>query len=99
MASFPVDPKPVQSPAPAPMAGEAADRLAGSDDTQEQSGQSGMRNVVMEIRRMEQRVIELARQFPTAAKSARQVSEGIRAMLRQIVANPGGPEPLSPEGE
>jgi hypothetical protein len=80
------------------MAGEAASRLADTGGD-EQSGQSGARMIVMEIRKMEQRVVELARQFPSTAQSARQVTEGIRAMLRQIVANPGGPEPASPEGE
>jgi len=97
MAAFPVDPKPTQSPGP--MAGAAAERLAEDGNPSEQQGQSGMRNLVMEIRQMDTRVVQIARQFPMAAKAARQVSEGIRAMLRQIVANPGGEEPPSPEGE
>jgi hypothetical protein len=60
-------------------------------------GDAGMQGVVMEIRSMDQRVSELARQFPEAAPPARQASSGLKAMLRQIVANPGAPEPVGPD--
>jgi hypothetical protein len=61
-------------------------------------GDEGMQQVIMEVRSMDQRVNDLTAQFPSAAAAARQASAGLKAMLRSIVANPGGPEPEAPEG-
>ena len=95
--------KPTQSAAPmpySPISGGAADDLAdGGEKGGGDSGQNGARMLISKIRQMEQDVTGMARQFPSAAQASRQVQEGLRAMLRQIVANPGGSEPPSPEGE
>lgn len=93
---------PEQRPAPmpySPMSGGAADDLADGGEKGGQDGQNGARILISKIREMETSVTEMARQFPSAAQASRQVQEGLRAMLRQIVANPGGSEPPSPEGQ
>jgi hypothetical protein len=107
-ASYPLSSGPTASPqqsaAPmpqsAPMSGKMADDLqGGGEEAGQKGGQNGARLLISKIREMETSVTEMARQFPSAAQASRQVQEGLRAMLRQIVANPGGNEPPSPEGE
>ena len=55
-----------------------------------------LRQTVQELRKSEMMLLELAKQFPTAAKALRDASTGIRAALRQIIASPGTPEPPAP---
>jgi molybdenum-dependent DNA-binding transcriptional regulator ModE len=81
------------------MSGKMADDLQDGGEGGGASGQNGARMLISKIREMETSVTEMARQFPSAAQASRQVQEGLRAMLRQIVANPGGQEPPSPEGQ
>lgn len=58
---------------------------------------------VQTLQKTELTVTELARQFPAAAPSLRQAAEGLRsagtglrAALRQVMTNPGQPEPQAP---
>ena len=92
--------RPAPMPSAAPMSGRMADDLEGKEDSGgQQSGQNGARMLISKIREMETNVTEIARQFPSAAQASRQVQEGLRAMMRKIVAIPGGQEPPSPEGQ
>lgn len=58
---------------------------------------------VQTLQKTELTVTELARQFPAAAPSLRQAVDGLRAAgtglraaLRQVMTNPGQPEPPAP---
>lgn len=58
---------------------------------------------VQQIMKTEMTVTDLARQFPaaapalrTAAEGLRQAGTGLRAALRQVMTNPGQPEPPAP---
>jgi hypothetical protein len=48
---------------------------------------------------IEQSIVGLAQQFPTAAPEVRQAADAIRAVLQRIVSSPGsaGNEPASPQ--
>ena len=41
--------------------------------------------------------MELTKQFPTAAKDGQTALKGLRAMLQNIIANPGNQEPQAPQ--
>jgi hypothetical protein len=93
-------PEQPQAPLPsAPMAGKMADQLDDSPTPGQSRGQQGIKILLEKFSKMESDVTGMARQFPSAASASRQVIEGLRAMKRQIVANPGGQEPADPEGE
>lgn len=90
-------PTTLSSPVPgagslATMAGETAP----PPDQAQPDQASQLRLLIDEVRQMDMRVTELAKQFPSAASAARQASSGLKALLREIVAN-AGPEPASPE--
>lgn len=55
-----------------------------------------MKMVIQKIRGIESDLLGISRQFPAAAPAARKAVEATRAVLRQIVANPGAPEPEAP---
>lgn len=67
-------------------------------------GMSGMLGqALQQVMKTEVQMAQMARQFPAAAPSLlaaqegmRQAVNGIRAALRQILANPGQPEPPTP---
>lgn len=81
---------------PAAMSGNA-DMAQPSDTGVDTSSDDGQQQMIMQIRSMQDTVKSLAQQYPAASEAARQADSGLKAMLRQIVANPGGPEPDSPE--
>lgn len=77
---------------PSTLAGQDADGAGQApSDTDE-----GLKQVVQQVRQMQVGMMDLAKQFPAAASSFRQAAEGLRAGLRQIIANPSSPEPASP---
>jgi hypothetical protein len=85
--------------------GASPSTLAGGDDTgtanpnnQAAPGQSdeGLKQAVQRVRQIQVELMDLARQFPAAASSLRASTTGLRAALRQIIANPGSPEPPTP---
>lgn len=101
-----MSPSPVSSPSsptgatgPESLAGQTGQQLApGGGDGDGQGGKdNGMKMAITDIRGMETKLIQLGKQFPTAAPSIRKASEAVRAVLRQIIANPGGPEPTAPD--
>lgn len=58
---------------------------------------------VQQLQKTELTMTEMSRQFPAAAPALRQVVDGLRqagtglrAALRQVMSNPGQPEPPSP---
>ena len=55
-----------------------------------------LRQAVEQLRQAEVMTMGMAQQFPSAAAALRQAGAGIRAALRQIIANPGQPEPPAP---
>jgi len=55
-----------------------------------------MQMTIQEIRSIETKLVGMAKQFPSAAPSFRKTVDALRSALRQIVANPGSPEPSSP---
>jgi hypothetical protein len=55
-----------------------------------------LRQAVQQLRQGEMMTLEMAKQFPSAAQPLRQASTALRAALRQIIANPGQPEPPAP---
>jgi hypothetical protein len=68
---------------------------AGSDS--EASGETGkLRETIQMLRKTEMDLQSLTERFPAAAPSLRQAATGIRSALRQIIANPGTPEPAAP---
>lgn len=52
--------------------------------------------VIEKIRGMETDLMDIAQQFPAVGPAGQKAVEAIRGVLRQIIANPGGPEPASP---
>jgi hypothetical protein len=60
------------------------------------SGDEGLKQVLQTIREMQTGMMDLARQFPPAAPAFREAAASLRAGLRQIIANPGSPEPPAP---
>lgn len=58
--------------------------------------QSALKQAVEQLREAEMEMQEMATRFPAAASSLRQATTSIRAALRQIIANPGEPEPAAP---
>lgn len=102
---MPMGDQPQASSAP-PQGGASPSTLAGQgggDDPQQgvspqaqPNPDEGLKQAVQIIRQTQSAVMDLARQFPAAASALRQVETGLRAALRQIVANPGTPEPPSP---
>lgn len=61
-----------------------------------ESADEGLRMVVNQMRDMQATMMDLAKQFPAAAPSLRNAATGLRAALRQIISNPGSPEPPAP---
>jgi hypothetical protein len=55
-----------------------------------------LQQAVQQLRQSEMMLIAMGQQFPAAASALRQASSAIRAALRQIIANPGQPEPPAP---
>ena len=55
-----------------------------------------MRMVIQKIRGMESDLLGVSKQFPSSTPAVRKAVESIRAVLRQIIANPGAPEPEAP---
>lgn len=90
---------PVQSPGtdatpPSRLAGD----MGGADTAQPQAApDQGMAQAVAQVRDMQSTLMDMARQFPSAASALRQAMEGLRAALRQMIANPGSPEPPAPQ--
>lgn len=85
---------------PAPGASPSTLIGAGADDAQagpaQGGGDEGLKQAVQAVRQIQVQIMDLARQFPAAASSLRASATGLRAALRQIIANPGSPEPPSP---
>jgi hypothetical protein len=86
----------VSSPGASPsvLAGQGGPEPTGA--TTPGQGDGGLREAVQSIRDIQTQIMDLARQFPAAASSLRECSTGLRAAMRQIVANPGSPEPTPP---
>ncbi len=78
------------SPDAAPPAGGGED-MAGAD-----GASSALRTAIQSLRKAEMDMMEMAQRFPPAAPSLRQATTAIRAALRQIISNPGQPEPKAP---
>ena len=93
------DDSPVQSPQQgATPPSRLAGNMGGADTTQSpQAPDQGMAQAVSQVRDMQSTLMDLARQFPSAASALRQASEGLRAALRQMISNPGSPEPPAPQ--
>lgn len=77
---------------PSPGGGEAGGGMSGK-----------LGEAVQQIQKTELTVTELSRSFPAAAPALRQAVEGLRqagtglrAALRQVMVNPGQPEPPAP---
>jgi hypothetical protein len=73
-----------------------AGQPSGGDQPSAPSGDEGMKQTIQTIRQMQVQMMDLGRQFPPAAAALRKSEEGLRAALRQIIANPGSPEPPAP---
>jgi len=57
---------------------------------------SMLRQAVTQLRQSEMLLLDMTKQFPAASKALTQATSGIRAALRQIITNPGMPEPPAP---
>ncbi len=68
----------------------------GGDDTAGAGGASPLKEAIQKLRAAEMEMMELSARFPAAANSLRQATTSIRAALRQIITNPGQPEPQAP---
>ena len=83
-----------------PPGGASPSTLAGGDAPPSgqapQGSEEGLKQAVQNVRQIQVQIMDLARQFPAAADSLRAAGEGVRAAMRQIIANPGSPEPPSP---
>jgi len=85
-------------------------RIPGSGSPDQTGGQPGgsqvqppqgsadakMKNDIQTLRGAEAALMEMAQSYPGATKALRTASESIRAAQRQIVSNPGTPEPPVP---
>lgn len=79
---------------PSTLAGSAA----GAGGSPEQQGpDKGMTQVVQQLGQMISTIMDLASQFPAAAKSLGEAEEGLRAANRAIMTSPGSPEPAAPQ--
>ena len=92
---------PMSSPPGGPPPGASPSTLAGQQPSggnqpSAPSGDEGMKQTIQTIRQMQVQMMDLGRQFPPAAAALRKSEEGLRAALRQIIANPGSPEPPAP---
>jgi hypothetical protein len=85
-----------------PGGGASPSTLAGESGPAAPSGNApaesdeGLKQAVQSVRQIQVQIMDLAKQFPAASSSLRTAATGLRAALRQIVANPGSPEPPSP---
>lgn len=68
--------------------GQGAGPMGGEDD--------GLKAVVQQVRTMQSTLMDLAKQYPSASASLRKCAQDLRAALRDIIANPGAPEPTAP---
>lgn len=91
-------------PGPATLAGGPPDASPDIQTGQQGGGMSAqLGQVVQTIMKTEMQINDLARQFPatapslrTAVDGLRQAGTGLRAALRQVLTNPGAPEPPAP---
>jgi hypothetical protein len=81
-----------QQASPSMLAGEGGP----PPQPQQPQGDEGLKQVVQQVRQMQMGMMDLARQFPAAASSFREAASALRAGMRQIVTNPGSPEPPAP---
>lgn len=58
--------------------------------------QQALSNATAVIRKCEESITALSKQFPQASKEIRQAISAVRSVLQKIVSNPGGPEPTAP---
>ena len=74
------------------------DQSAGPGEMGEQGaeGQSPLFEAIQTLRQTEMEMMAMAQRFPAAASALRQATTSIRAAQRQIIANPGQPEPQAP---
>lgn len=91
------------SSSPSKLAGmspEATPPDQGGGDGEGKSGAnaetSQLRTSIQKLRSMEMDLQSMTEQFPAAASALRQATTGLRSALRQIIANPGTPEPPTP---
>lgn len=82
------------SASPSVLAGDTGQNPTAGNAPSETDG--GLREVVQKVRAIQVDLMDLARQFPSAAVPLRQAGSALRAALRQVVANPGSPEPPPP---
>lgn len=78
---------------PATLAGQSAQASAPSPTG---GGDQGLQMMIEKIRGMESDLLAIGQQFPAAGPAAEQAVQSVRAVLRQIIANPGAPEPSAP---
>ncbi len=88
--------------------GGMASRMAGPAESEEGTGvdstsaasrpdpQQALSNAVQVARKADEDMMALSTQFPQASPEIRKAREAIRAVLKKIVANPGGSEPPAP---
>lgn len=90
---------PVRSVAPSQlMGGDPSSQQSDTPPAQQGSGpDEGLKMAAQVIRQMQTGVTSLAKQFPSAARSLRQAESALRAAMRDIISNPGGPEPTPPD--
>lgn len=81
---------------PSTLAGADTDAAASTNGGAPGQSDEGLKQAVQSVRQIQVQLMDLARQFPSAASSLRSSATGLRAALRQIIANPGSPEPPSP---
>lgn len=79
---------------PATLAGQSAQASAPAPTSG--GGDQGMQMMIEKVRGMESDLLAIGQQFPAAGPAAEQAVQSVRAVLRQIIANPGAPEPSAP---
>jgi hypothetical protein len=97
-------PSPItSSPSSAPDNGGGGDqpdfspsRLTGKGVDPDQTQQPDMKSVTERVRDIEQGVLSLAKEFPAVAPEVRRAVEGVRNVLKRILAQPGAQEPQAP---
>jgi hypothetical protein len=88
---------PGQSASPSTLAGMSGDDSGASpNQTAQPDGDEGLKQAVQQVRQIQMQVMDMAKQFPAASGALRSVATGLRAALRDIIANPGAPEPPAP---
>ncbi len=55
-----------------------------------------LKQVEQQIRGMQEMMMGLAKQFPAASNSLRDSARSLQKALKDVTANPGGPEPAAP---